>query len=100
MRFYQQDRALPDQPRHGDQARDGREAPWAITNILKAFNQANEIANRERIEHAEYYFETGLLPPDGRKALRTPLITHGVVANRKVLETIAKYSLQQGLTAG
>src|SRR5687767_9622921 len=30
--------------------------PWAITNILKAFKEANEIANRERIAHAEYYF--------------------------------------------
>ena len=27
-----------------------------------------------------------------------PLVSHGVVANRLVLETIAKYSLQQGLT--
>ena len=72
--------------------------PWAITNILKAFNQANDIANRERIAHADYYFETGLLPPEGRKAVQTPLITHGVKANRLVLETIAKYSLQQGLT--
>jgi hypothetical protein len=26
------------------------------------------------------------------------LITHGVSANRKVLETIAQYSLEQGLT--
>jgi 4,5-dihydroxyphthalate decarboxylase len=73
--------------------------PWAVTNILKAFNQANEIANRERIAHAEYYFDTGLLPAEGTKALRTPLIIHGVAANRLVLETIAKYSLQQGLTS-
>jgi 4,5-dihydroxyphthalate decarboxylase len=73
--------------------------PWAITNILKAFNQANEIANRERIAHAEYHFDTGLLPAEGRKALHTPLISHGVAANRLVLETIAKYSLQQGLTS-
>jgi 4,5-dihydroxyphthalate decarboxylase len=72
--------------------------PWAITNILKAFNQANDIANRERIAHADYYFETGLLPAEGRKVVQTPLITHGVKENRLVLETIAKYSLQQGLT--
>ena len=73
--------------------------PWAITNILKAFNQANDIANRERIAHAEYYFDTGLLAREGRGALRTPLITHGVKANRAVLEMIAKYSLRQGLTS-
>jgi 4,5-dihydroxyphthalate decarboxylase len=73
--------------------------PWAITNILKAFNQANQIANRERVAHAEYYFETGLLAPEGRNTIRTPLIVHGVKANRAVLETIAKYSLRQGLTS-
>src|SRR5262249_22776738 len=73
--------------------------PWAITNVFKAFVQANEIANRERVAHAEYYFETGLLPPEGRKAIQAPLIAHGVKANRMVLETIAKYSLQQGLTS-
>jgi 4,5-dihydroxyphthalate decarboxylase len=73
--------------------------PWAITNILKTFNQANEIANKQRMAHTEYYFETGLLPAEGRKALRTPLLTHGVEANRKVLETIAQYSVEQGLTS-
>jgi 4,5-dihydroxyphthalate decarboxylase len=72
--------------------------PWAVTNILKAFNRANDFAEKQRIAHAEYHLETGLLPADASKALRTPLITHGVVANRLVLETIAQYSLEQGLT--
>ena len=47
---------------------------------------------------AEYYFETGLLPAAAQKPFAAPLITHGVAANRKVLETIAQYSLEQGLT--
>ena len=72
--------------------------PWAITNILKAFNRANDMANRQRVEQAEYHLETGLLPAEARKALHTPLVSHGVVANRLVLETIAQYSLEQGLT--
>jgi len=72
--------------------------PWAITNILKAFQRANDVANRQRIEQAEYYFETGILPAQARKAFEAPIITHGVVANRPVLETIAQYSLEQGLT--
>ena len=72
--------------------------PWAITNILKAFNQANDAANRQRIEQAEYHLETGLLPADARKALHTPIISHGIGANRLVLETIAQYSQEQGLT--
>ena len=72
--------------------------PWAITNILKAFNRANELANRQRREHVEYHLETGLLPADARNALDTPILFHGINANRRVLETIAQYSLEQGLT--
>jgi 4,5-dihydroxyphthalate decarboxylase len=72
--------------------------PWAITNILKAFNQANALADRQRMEHVEYHLETGLLPAQARKALQTPIISHGIIANRLVLETIAQYSLEQGLT--
>jgi hypothetical protein len=39
-----------------------------------------------------------LLPAAAQQAFAAPLITHGVAANRKVLETIAQYSLEQGLT--
>jgi 4,5-dihydroxyphthalate decarboxylase len=72
--------------------------PWAMTNILKAFNRANDFANRQRTEHVEYHIETGLLPAQARKALATPIVFHGIDANRHVLETIAQYSLEQGLT--
>ena len=72
--------------------------PWAITNILKAFNQAAALADRQRVEHAEYYFETGVLPAQARQPFAEPIIRHGVTANRHVLDTIAQYSLEQGLT--
>ena len=72
--------------------------PWAVTNILKAFNRANDLADRQRREHVGYHLETGLLAADARKALETPIIVHGIDANRRVLETIAQYSLEQGLT--
>ena len=72
--------------------------PWALTNILKAFKQAAALSDRRRVEHAEYYFETGVLPAAAQQAFAAPLIAHGVAANRKVLETIAQYSLEQGLT--
>ncbi len=72
--------------------------PWAVTNILKTFKEANALAERQRREHVEYHVETGLLPADAGKALAAPLINHGVTANRKVLETIAQYSVEQGLT--
>lgn len=69
--------------------------PWVVLNVLKAFERANEIAERERVEHARYHVDTGLVPPD---ALGVQLIKHGVRANRLVLETAAEYSQEQGLT--
>ena len=72
--------------------------PWVVVNLLKAFNAANDIANRERIEHVAYHIETGRVPAQYRAALAAPLITHGLKANRATLETAASYSLEQGLT--
>jgi 4,5-dihydroxyphthalate decarboxylase len=69
--------------------------PWVVLNLLKAFDEANAIAERERIEQAQYHVATGLV---SEEALRTPLVRHGVKANRLVLDTAAEYSQQQGLT--
>jgi 4,5-dihydroxyphthalate decarboxylase len=72
--------------------------PWALTNILKAFNEANALAEQQRMAHIEYHVETGLIAAEAGKALHTPIISHGIAANRHVLETIAQYSVEQGLT--
>ncbi len=72
--------------------------PWTVINIIKAFVQANDIADAERREHVAYHLEAGLVPPDYRKSLATRIITHGLRANRATLELLAKYSNQQGLT--
>jgi 4,5-dihydroxyphthalate decarboxylase len=68
--------------------------PWVVLNLLKAFTRANDIANAQRLEHVDYHLATGLLSGDAK----TPLLHHGVKANRKVIETIAQYSREQGLT--
>jgi 4,5-dihydroxyphthalate decarboxylase len=72
--------------------------PWTVLNLLKAFDRANDIANRERIEHVEYHVAAGLLPREAAEGLRTPLVRHGIQANRNTLETAAQYSHEQGLT--
>ena len=72
--------------------------PWTVLNLFKAFVRANDLAEKARMEAVAYHLETGLLPPEARKALTTPLIRHGVKANRRVLETTAQYSFEQGLT--
>ncbi|MCC6531191.1 MAG: hypothetical protein IT531_01460 [Burkholderiales bacterium] len=72
--------------------------PWVILNLYKAFVRANELANAQRLEHAEYHLAAGLLSREAYEGLRTPLVAHGVRANRAVLETAARYSFEQGLT--
>jgi len=68
--------------------------PWVVLNLIKAFKRANEIADARRVEHVADHLATGLLAGDAR----TPVIHHGVKANRNVIETIARYSLEQALT--
>ena len=98
VRFYQKTGIYP--INHGMVVR--REVvernPWVIINILKAFNAANDIANRERVEHVAYHLETGLVPPQYRVALASTVLQHGIRANRNTLETCAAYSHDQGLT--
>ncbi|MCC6888763.1 MAG: hypothetical protein IT536_09535 [Hyphomicrobiales bacterium] len=72
--------------------------PWIALNLLKAFNRANEIAERQRLEHVQYHVWTGLISPDAGKALREPVLRHGIAASRKTLEMTAVYSHEQGLT--
>lgn len=73
--------------------------PWTVLNLFKAFVRANDLAEKARMEAVAYHLETGLLPPEARTALATPLVRHGIAANRKVLETTAQYSFEQGLSA-
>jgi 4,5-dihydroxyphthalate decarboxylase len=72
--------------------------PWAVLNLITAFNRANDLADRERMQHAEYHVATGLLPREAGEALSVPIVRHGIRANRVTLETAARYSHEQGLT--
>ncbi len=72
--------------------------PWAVLNLITAFNRANDLADRERVQHAEYHVATGQLPRDAGEALSSPIVRHGIRANRVTLETAARYSHEQGLT--
>ena len=68
--------------------------PWVVLNLIKAFNRANEIADAQRVAHVADHLATGLLSGDAAPSV----IRHGIKANRKVIETIARYALEQGLT--
>jgi 4,5-dihydroxyphthalate decarboxylase len=72
--------------------------PWVAINLYKAFAEARDrVAARTR-ELADVYFGLGLLPLDSRPVLSVDPYPYGVKANRNVLETIAEYSHEQGLT--
>ena len=49
-------------------------------------------------ELAGPYFETGLLPTEGRKAMQTDIFAYGVRANKEILTGITQFSHEQGLT--
>ena len=66
-----------------------------MLNLIKAFNKANEIADAQRVAHVQDHLAAGLLSGDPKPRL----LHHGVKANRKVIETIAQYSLEQNLTS-
>ena len=73
--------------------------PWAVLNIPKAFNAANDIANEQRREHIAHYRAAGLIDAATYEALNEPLMQHGIRANRETLEAAALYSFEQSLTA-
>jgi 4,5-dihydroxyphthalate decarboxylase len=98
VRFYQKTGIYPINHGMVIKREIAEKHPWMVLNIFKAFQQANEVAEKARKEAVEYHLETGLLPSEARKALATPLVRHGIQANRKVLETTAQYSFEQGLT--
>ena len=72
--------------------------PWVVLNLLKTFDEANEVADACRTAHVDYYLETGLLPAEAKEVLKAPLVRHGIRSNRLVLETAARFSYEQGLT--
>jgi 4,5-dihydroxyphthalate decarboxylase len=72
--------------------------PWVALNIFNAFRQAKDKAAARMRDMASTHVELGLLGPDARKALAIDPYPYGVKSNQKVLETVAQYSYEQGLT--
>jgi 4,5-dihydroxyphthalate decarboxylase len=72
--------------------------PWVPLNLFNAFREAKDQAARRMRDLVSTHIELGLLPPDARKALSFDPYPYGVKSNQKVLETMAQYSFNQGLT--
>lgn len=98
VRFYKKTGIFP--INHGMAIRReiNEKHPWIALNLMKAFNKANEIAERQRLDHAQYHIWTGAISPESAKGLRQTVLRHGIKANRKTLEMTAIHSHEQGLT--
>lgn len=74
--------------------------PWIALNLYSAFVAAKEEVARCAESHLHWYFETGLLDENvKRKLAANDPLAYGFKASRTVLETIAQYVHEQGLSA-
>ena len=72
--------------------------PWIALNLYSAFAAARTHVLRAGNVALASHFETGVIADDVRKALAADPMAYGVKATRKVLDTIAQYVHEQGLT--
>lgn len=73
--------------------------PWIALNLYSAFAAARAEVLRAGEEMLRPYYVTGLIEPETRNELANDPMAYGIKASRKVLETIAQYVHEQGLTA-
>jgi 4,5-dihydroxyphthalate decarboxylase len=72
--------------------------PWVVLNLFNAFREAKDKWLAQVSEAVQTHAQLGLLPREAAAALHKDPYPYGVVANRSILETIARYSHEQGLT--
>jgi 4,5-dihydroxyphthalate decarboxylase len=66
--------------------------------VVGLFDKAAAAVDAERLAHVEYHYEEGRLDEPTYKALAVPVVRHGVAPNRRLLETMCRYSHQQALS--
>jgi 4,5-dihydroxyphthalate decarboxylase len=72
--------------------------PWIALNLYAAFVAAKNALARQAEDRLKPYLACGLIGDDVRRALARDPTAYGVKAARSVLETIADYVFEQGLT--
>lgn len=72
--------------------------PWVALNLFNAFRIAKNRVNARTRELTETHATLGLLSPEARAGLQTEPYPYGVKSNQHLLETLAQYSHEQGLT--
>ncbi len=95
IRYYRKSGMFPINHGMVVKRRTAEKHPELIAKTYDAFQRANDLCERERAEHMAYHVDTGLVESE---SVTTRLAQHGVVANRKELESVTRYSFEQGLT--
>ncbi len=72
--------------------------PWAALNIFHTFIAAKNDVEVETKASLDSYFDTGLLDKSAQLALKTDVKAYGLKAARNVLELVAHFVHEQGLT--
>jgi len=72
--------------------------PWLALNVYHAFVAAKEDVERETEATIASYVDTGILSGAVEVGLKEDPKAYGMKASRKVIETIARYVHEQGLT--
>jgi 4,5-dihydroxyphthalate decarboxylase len=72
--------------------------PWVALNLYTAFLEAKRELLQTRDDMLTPYFELGLLGSETKDVLRNDPTAYGLRAGRTMLETIAQYLEEQGLT--
>ncbi len=72
--------------------------PWVALNLYHAFLEAKEQLIAPARELVQSYFQFGYLPLEGRQSVPADPFPYGISANRKTLETMARYGYEQNLT--
>jgi 4,5-dihydroxyphthalate decarboxylase len=71
--------------------------PWIARSLYDAFVAAKNRINTERDAVLAPWFDTGLLGAHAKSGLARDPLAYGVQGARAVLETIARYTYEQGL---
>jgi 4,5-dihydroxyphthalate decarboxylase len=72
--------------------------PWIVLNLYAAFLAAKAEARRRMQDSLQHYLAAGLLTQDVRSALEADPMAYGLKATRPVIETLAQYVHEQGLS--
>ena len=72
--------------------------PALSSAVVELFNAASAVVDTDRVAQIADHYVTGRIDEDAYAALKKPMVSHGREANRRLLETMCRYSHEQELS--